>query len=65
MAEEKKEKPGIGFKAILKVIIGLVLVGVGIVLVIRWIGPLITLIKGCLGLFLIMAGAITIAIAKE
>ena len=53
------------FKGILKIIIGLALVVVGIVLVIYWIVPLLTLIKGCVGLFLIMAGAITIAIAKE
>jgi len=63
--EEKKEQSGMGFKGILKIIIGLVLVVVGIVLVIVWIRPLITLVEGCVGLFLIMAGAITIAIAKE
>lgn len=66
MAEEaKNEKPGLGFKAILKIIIGLALIAAGIALVIVWIKPLLILIQGCLGLFLIMAGAITIAIAKE
>ena len=66
MAEEKKEKAsGAGFKTVLKVIVGLALVVLGIALVILWFSPLIELIKGCLGLFLIMAGAMTIAIAKE
>ncbi len=54
-----------GSKSIIKVIIGLIFLVVGISLMIKWAGPLFILVKGCLGLFLVMAGAVTIAIAKE
>ncbi len=67
MAEEKTEKKqaGVNPKTILKIIVGAILIIIGIALVIYWWRPLFILIKGCIGLFLIMAGAITIAIAKE
>ena len=52
-------KPGI------KVIIGVALIIVGLTAVISWWSNLLILLKGCVGLFLIMAGAIAIAIAKE
>jgi len=48
-----------------KVIIGVVLIIIGLVLAIKWRFSLLILIRGCIGLFLIMAGAIAIAIAKE
>ncbi|MDP8290435.1 MAG: hypothetical protein P9M02_05685 [Candidatus Susulua stagnicola] len=48
-----------------KVILGIVLIVIGLVLAIKWRLDLLILIKGCIGLLLIMAGAIAIAIAKE
>jgi len=63
MAEQTEKKGNV--KTILKIIIGILLIAGGIALVIIWFPFLVGLIQGCLGLFLIMAGAITIAIAKE
>jgi hypothetical protein len=63
MAEQAEKKSG--SKTILKIVIGIVLIVLGLALVIVWWPYLLGLIQGCLGLFLIMAGAITIAIAKE
>lgn len=51
-------------KTVLKVIVGVVFIVLGVSAVILWWPSLISLIKGCVGLFLIMVGAITIAIAK-
>jgi uncharacterized membrane protein len=68
MVEESKEKSSCscsGSKSMIKVVIGLIFLVLGISLMIKWAAPLFILIKGCLGLFLVMAGAITIAIAKE
>lgn len=48
-----------------KVLIGVVLIILGLSAVISWWPNLLALLKGCVGLLLIMAGAITIAIAKE
>lgn len=52
-------------KSSVKVIIGVVLIIIGLSAVISWLPNLLALLKGCIGLFLIMAGAIAIAIAKE
>ena len=52
-------------KPSIKVIIGIVFIIIGLVAVISWWPNLLVLFKGCIGLFLIMAGAIAIAIAKE
>tara|TARA_B100000315_G_C14569575_1_gene584782 strand:+ start:899 stop:1099 length:201 start_codon:yes stop_codon:yes gene_type:complete len=66
MAEEKKEqKKDKSSKALVKLVIGLVFVLVGLLMVFIWKRDLGVIIRGCLGIFLIMAGAITIAIAKE
>jgi len=51
--------------AIIKVIIGLALLALGGLAIKAWWFELLTLIKGCIGLFLILAGIITLAIAKE
>lgn len=48
-----------------KIILGIVFVLLGLVALIRWWPHLWSLIRGCVGLFLILAGVITIAIAKE
>lgn len=63
--EEKKVDAKKVLSTILKVILGLVFLALGIALVIRWWGSLLIVIKGCIGLFLILAGIITLAIAKE
>ncbi|RKY37806.1 MAG: hypothetical protein DRP72_02900 [Candidatus Omnitrophota bacterium] len=61
--EEKKTSEVV--KTVFKYILGIVLVGLGIWAVIGLWQSVWTVIKGCLGVFLILAGAITIAIAKE
>ena len=48
-----------------KMIAGGALVVIGLILVIKFFGALMTVFTGCVGVFLILAGAITIAIAKE
>lgn len=72
MAEEVKEtkeaeKTDVNkiFKTILKVLLGIALLLIGLWLVWQWKRDLLVLIKGGLGLFLILAGVITLAIAKE
>jgi hypothetical protein len=66
MAEQANEqKGGVSSQALLKIIIGVVLVILGIVAVVGWWNSLVLVFKGCIGLFLIMAGAITVAIARE
>lgn len=52
-------------KMIGKIILGIVFILLGLVALIRWWPSLWTVIKGCIGLFLILAGVITVAIAKE
>lgn len=69
MAEQAQEtKTDNGKKMLattLKYILGIALIILGIVLVIRWWPDLKMLIRGCFGLFLVLAGLITLAIAKE
>ncbi len=66
MAEEVKEKKvGEALKTGVKIIVGVVLVILGILAIVGWRSDLLTLIKGGIGLVLVAAGAITIAIAKE
>ena len=72
MAEEVKQeekKKGADVKKIvwtsLKVILGLVFLGLGIWAIIAWWKDLLLVIRGCIGLFLVLAAVITFAIAKE
>jgi hypothetical protein len=70
MAEEiKQEEKKVDAKQVLwtifKVILGLVFLGLGVFAIINWWGNLLLVVKGCIGLFLILAGIITLAIAKE
>ena len=73
MADEvKKEEKGVGvkkaFSTLLKVVLGLVFLGLAVYLLfsLRWWGEYtFPLIKGCAGPFLVLAGLITLAIAKE
>jgi len=48
-----------------KVVLGLVFLVLGGLAVLKFWGDLLVLVKGCIGLFLILAGVITLAIAKE
>lgn len=50
---------------IFKVILGLVFLVLGVMSILTWWDSLVMIIKGCVGLFLILAGIITLAIAKE
>ncbi len=63
--EEKKVEVGKIFSTALKVILGLAFFALGLALVGRWFWAVLTVFKGCIGLFLILAGIITLAIAKE
>ncbi len=72
MAEEikKEEKCSCAqgkkvLSTILKVILGIVFLGLGAMAILRWWKLLLMIVKGCIGLFLILAGVITLAIAKE
>ncbi len=64
MAEETKKGKKVA-KTALKVVLGLIFIALGILAVVSWWSDLLVVIKGCIGLFAILAGAITIAIAKE
>ena len=48
-----------------KVILGLACVILGILAMINWKWHLLAMIKGCIGPFLVLVGAIVIAIARE
>lgn len=48
-----------------KVVLGLLFLALGVLAVMRWWGNLLIVVKGCIGLFLILAGVITLAIARE
>jgi len=63
--EEKKVDVKKIFWTIFKVILGLVFLGLGALAIYKWWGNLLVVVSGCIGLFLILAGIITLAIAKE
>lgn len=65
--EEKKEEAGKMFSTILKVVLGLAFFALAIYLLIGrlWWHHTWLVIKGCAAPFLILAGLITLAIAKE
>jgi len=69
MAEENKEVAKVDAKKIFwtlfKVILGIVFLGLGALAIFKWWSDLIVVVRGCIGLFLILAGIITLAIAKE
>jgi len=48
-----------------KVVLGCVFLVLGGLAVLKWWKALFFIVKGCIGLFLILAGVITLAIAKE
>ena len=69
MAEEvkqvEKKENSKALSMILKVLLGIVFLALGIWAIMVWRYDLIVLIKGSVGLLLILAALITFAIAKE
>jgi len=63
--EEKKSDGKNIISTIFKVILGLVFLALGVWAIVGWWKELATVVKGCIGLFLILAAIITLAIAKE
>jgi hypothetical protein len=63
--EEKKVDAKKVFWTIFKVLLGLVFLALGALAIYKWWGNLLVVVSGCIGLFLILAGIITLAIAKE
>ncbi len=63
--EEKQADAKKIFWTLFKVVLGLALLALGVWAVLHWLGSLKTVFKGCIGLFLILSGIITLAIAKE
>ncbi len=63
--ETKKVEAKKVISTIFKVILGLVFLVLGVLAIIKWLPQLLSLIKGCIGLFLFLAGLITLAIAKD
>ncbi|MDD5477421.1 MAG: hypothetical protein PHG87_04365 [Candidatus Omnitrophica bacterium] len=63
--EEKCCDPKKMFSTLLKVILGLVFLVLGGLAIYKFWPDLLTIIKGGVGLFLLLAGVITLAIAKE
>ena len=69
MTEENKEAGKADVKkmfwTVFKVLLGLGFLVLGVLAIMKWWGDLVTVVRGCIGLFLILAGIITLAIAKE
>lgn len=63
--QEKKADAGKTMSTVLKVILGLIFLGLGVLAIYRWWVDLFTVIRGCIGLFMLLVGIITLAIAKE
>ncbi len=67
--EEKQEEKKVELKKVIstvfKVVLGLVFLVLGISAIIVWWSNLVGVVKGCIGLFLLLAALITFAIAKE
>ena len=49
----------------LKIILGIVLILLGIAGIVIWFPAVLTLIKGAIGIVVLLAGVIALAIAKE
>ena len=62
---EKKADTKKIISTIFKVILGLVFLVLGVMAIIGWWADLLLVIRGCIGLFLVLAAIITFAIAKE
>ena len=64
-AEKKCCDPKKTLATLFKVVLGLVFLGLGGWALLKFRGDLLVIIKGGIGLFLILVGVITLAIAKE
>ncbi len=64
-SEDKKCSCNCKSKNITKLFSGILFVVLGLLAVIGWWGCLWTVVKGCVGIVLVLVGAITIAISKE
>jgi hypothetical protein len=51
--------------AILKVVLGLAFLVLGVWAILVWWSDLMVVVRGCIGLFLLLAAAIILVIAKE
>jgi len=66
MAEEAKKTDAKKIiSTLFKVVLGLVFLALGGIAIVSWWNDLLVVFKGCIGLFLVLAGLITLAIAKE
>jgi ascorbate-specific PTS system EIIC-type component UlaA len=65
MADEEKKGIPQAVKTVLKVILGIILLAAGAWLVWFWWGDVLAIIRGFLGIVVILAGIIFLAIAKE
>lgn len=63
--EQAKPETSKVFSVALKTILGLGFLVLGVLSIVRWWDHLKVVILGCLGLFLLLAGIITLAIARE
>ncbi len=63
--EEKKIDSKKAFSTFLKIILGVVFLALGIGSMIKWWTELMMIVKGSIGLFLLLFGIIILAIAKE
>lgn len=62
--EEKKDGKKM-LSTLIKFLLGVVFLILGLVALIGWWKDLLVVLKGCVGLFLLLAALITFAIAKE
>ncbi|MFH0855888.1 MAG: hypothetical protein V1869_05220 [Candidatus Omnitrophota bacterium] len=65
MEELKESNVRKTFTVLLKVLLGLAFFILGALAILRWWGSFLMIAKGCIGLFLLLAGIITLAAAKE
>jgi uncharacterized membrane protein len=63
--EKKCCDPKKALATLFKVVLGLVFLILGGLAILKFWGAFLVIIQGCIGLFLILAGVITLAIAKE
>ncbi len=57
--------PKKALSTLLKVVLGLAFLVLGGLAILKFWPDLLVMVRGCVGLFLILAGVITLAIAKE
>lgn len=64
-AKQEQQQTKNTSKTLFKYLLGIIFVGLGVGLVFAWFSDLLMVVRGCLGPMLVLAGAITIAIAKD